>query len=118
MPYRTSRLKRLTGRLHGGIPPASIDVHTLYTVRVPKGAPCPGRILETDRLWEVGMLMLPNPSSAPAPMRSRERVVGLLAITNRSVAPAPEDVARLRRTGHRTLPTRGCPSRRRTGRGA
>ncbi|MFF5018980.1 hypothetical protein [Streptomyces sp. NPDC001165] len=92
--YRTSPLKRMLGRLHGGIPLESLDMHTLYTVRTPNGTLCPGRILELDRLWEVTFL-LPCPSRATTPVRSRERTVGLLAIANRTVAPAPEDLARL-----------------------
>lgn len=94
MTYRTFGLKRLAGRLRGGIPLDSIDMHTLYTVRAPNGALCPGRVLETHRLWEFSLDGL-SPAPLATPMRSRWRVLGLLAITNRTISPAPSDVARL-----------------------
>ncbi|WP_185993893.1 hypothetical protein [Streptomyces benahoarensis] len=42
---RASPLKRMAGRLYGGIPLKALDMHTLYTVRAPNGALCPGRLL-------------------------------------------------------------------------
>ncbi|MGW6790736.1 hypothetical protein [Streptomyces chartreusis] len=104
VPYGTSTLHRLAGRLRGGIPLESLDMHTLYTVRVPNGALCPGRILELDRLWEVTLRTLPSPSRATRPIRDRGRIVGLLAVANRTVAPAPADVARLLDLGRPVVP--------------
>ncbi|MFF3787158.1 hypothetical protein [Streptomyces sp. NPDC001933] len=86
-------LRDLTIRMsRGRILDQDIDVHSLYSLRMPNGNYAPGRILETHRLWERRWNDgIPYVSTQTEPSRSESRVVGLLAIADRTIGAGCPD---------------------------
>ncbi|KAB7835548.1 hypothetical protein [Streptomyces mobaraensis] len=90
-------LRTLIGR-SARISADDIDVHALYSLRMPNGDYAPGRILETHRLWERRLTDgIPYVSTETRPSRAEDRVVGFLAVADRTIdAGRPDHLEALR----------------------